>query len=162
MKTEKTLVPIDFSASSEAALAYAIDLSERLGGELILLHAVAPAVTPVIDAILISTPHALVERFTKAGEHLEALRQRVARPGVSMRTMVVQGASAEEIVRVAEAEGCDLIVMGTHGRTGLPRAALGSVATRVLRTATVPVLTVRADRKTAPVEHWLPYEGGIL
>lgn len=150
MKLDKILVPVDFSAASEAALGYALDLAERLGHEVVVLHALGPPAVPVLDGMIIPGPAELAEHIRAAGDRLDAMLKRIDRAGVSVLSKVVQGAPAAEIVRFARDEGCELIVMGTHGRTGWSRLALGSVAELVVRTATVPVLTVRAPE---PAEH---------
>ncbi len=145
MKIDKILVPTDFSPQSDAALGYAVDLAERIGHRVILLHTLGPSTVPLLDGAIIPSAHELVERVADASEQIDALRRRFDRAGVSIEAKVVQGAPAEEIVRFADAERCDLIVMGTHGRSGLARIALGSVAERVVRAATIPVLTIRAE-----------------
>ena len=76
----------------------------------------------------------------------ETLAARLRRPSVDVQSRVVQGAPALEITRLSAELGADLVVMGTHGRTGLSHLLVGSVAERVVRTSLVPVLTIPPDR----------------
>lgn len=122
----------DFSSSSEAALGAAHDYAKHFGARLHLLHVVWPPADPVPPPV-----------FKEIEAELGAV--------VPVLTAVESGAPAAEIVRYAERNRIDLIVVGTHGRTGVTRALLGSVAERVVRTAPCPVLTVpRERRRTAP------------
>ncbi len=151
MKTVSLIVvPIDFSAGSEAASTYAAWLAGRLGARVHLVHAfvglshAAAGVAPGLVDDFRATEAAMRE---EARRSLEAEAARVAREaaGVPVTTSLVEaGASAADaIVRAAEEGKGDLVVMGTHGRTGLRRAILGSVAERVIRTAEVPVVVVK-------------------
>jgi nucleotide-binding universal stress UspA family protein len=145
MNIDKILVPTDFSAAARAALAYAVDLAERAGHHIVLLHVFPPAVSPLLDGAIISTPAQVAERQVTIDRRLDELCKEFERSGVALEGRALQGAASQEIVRFARDEGCALIVMGTHGRTGLRRLALGSIAEHVVRAATVPVLTLRGD-----------------
>lgn len=131
----KLLVPVDFSASSPAALRYAAAIAARCGAAVIVLHVMeAPA-----DA---ATP-ALGEQREQTYTSLHALLPpQLASQAVELR--VVSGHPFERILETAVQEAVGLIVLGTHGRTGLAHALLGSVAERVVRFAPCPVLTVKA------------------
>lgn len=124
----RILVPVDFSKYSEAALAQAIELAEQFKAELHLLHVVSENDS---DAL------------RQAAEHLERLVPTELMLRLKVARAVVYGLPGREIVRKALRECFDLIVMGTHGRTGLVRLAMGSIAERVLRTAPCPVMIVR-------------------
>jgi nucleotide-binding universal stress UspA family protein len=150
MHIDKLLVPIDFSPTSEAALRYAVDLAEAVGHTVVLLHAIGPMAYPVMDGAIISPPSQTAEHISSASQLLEQLQQRFDRTGVAFESKIVQGGAAEEILRCAREENCGLIVMGTHGRSGWKRIALGSVAEHVMRHATIPVLTVRSEPPEAP------------
>jgi len=149
MNLDTILVPTDFSSPADAALRYAVELASRVGSKVIVLHAFVPSVLPILDGAIIPTASELAEEVSIAEKRLAELAVRFARTGMVLETKAVQGAAVEEILRVTQAQACDLIVMGTHGRTGLARIALGSVAERVVRAAPVPVLTIRT--KSEPV-----------
>lgn len=128
----RILAPTDFSPSSLAALPYAEEMARRFDAELLLLYVdFAPSIyDPSQDE---TASKAAIERAA------EALCGR----GVLARPVYRRGAAADEIVRSAAEEHADVIVMATHGRTGLAHALMGSVAESVLRGAACPVLTVR-------------------
>jgi len=140
----KTIVaPTDFSPSGEAAVQFATSLARGLGASLVLVYAADAAVSYGLDTI----HPVLIEPDFAALEELLA----GAGPGdgsVPCRRRVVEGDPADVILRVADEEKADLIVMGTHGRTGLTRLLMGSVAESVLRRADCPVLTYRNPAAT--------------
>jgi len=114
-------------------------------GRIVLLH-VVPPINPQ-RAARINEPaayRALERAYAKAWQYLERLQKRLERRGRTVRTVVRSGRPAEEIVGCARAERVDLIAMSTHGRSGLQRALLGSVAQAVLRSTRLPVLLVTA------------------
>lgn len=145
----KILHATDFSAESEAAEAEAIRLARGLGGELILLHVAAEAAV-YAERVLGTDPlRAVYESEARwAEEHLAERAGALGREGVPARWRRCVGEPHERICDVAREERADYIVIGTHGRGGLQRVMLGSVADRVVRTAPCPVVTVR--RETAP------------
>lgn len=148
-KLERILVPVDFSDCSANALAYAVMLQQCFGAHIHVAHAfTVPAFVPPHAALLAgelnasSVEHA--ERFT--AQHLrEFLGKLAIKPNDTLSTSVELGPPATAIVALARREKCDLIVMGTHGRTGWSRALLGSTAEQVLRSAPCAVLTVKAS-----------------
>lgn len=150
MHIDKLLVPIDFSPTSEAALRYAVDLAEAVGHTVVLLHALGPVAFPVMDGAIITPPGDVADHLADASAELDKLRERFDRTGVAFQPKIVQGSAAEEILRCAREDGCGMIVMGTHGRSGWKRIALGSVAEHVMRHAQIPVLTVRAEGHAQP------------
>lgn len=141
------LCPIDFSEGSQRALGAAMGLARRVGAEVHLLHVLpnafygAPPFTPVVAPVPDS------EYVARTEVALRELGEKSATPGVEWRVGVRQGVVSEEIVRAAA--DADLVVMGTHGRTGLAHLLIGSVAERVVRTSRVPVLTVPMARETS-------------
>ncbi len=135
-RIRRLLVPTDFSPTANAAFAYAADLSAKTGASLVALHVVAPVY------YLEAADLALLQR--EAREAAERGLRRL-RPAPS-RTMTVNGVPHDAIVQAARTIGADLIVIGTHGRSGLKRLVLGSVAENVLRHAPCPVLTVRVKK----------------
>ena len=137
------LVPIDFSASSRTALAYAVSFAEQCGARLTLLNVVEPAATPDFAK---SFPLALEDDKTRAAckRQLDMLlAQQAIEPKRVERTLVRQGRSFHEIAEAARTLKVDLIIIATHGYTGLKHVLLGSTAERVVRHAPCPVLVVR-------------------
>jgi nucleotide-binding universal stress UspA family protein len=131
--------PTDFSDRSSDALQVARSLARDLGARLVILHVVPPAIVAEGMAVMPMDP--AVYR-----QALDEMRGRIDGPDLKypIKTLVKDGDAASEILNAAEELRCDLIVMGTHGRTGLGRLLMGSVAEVVLRAAPCPVLSVRA------------------
>jgi nucleotide-binding universal stress UspA family protein len=148
----RILVPTDFSAMSDAALEYARALAKRFGASLHLLHVIEDPLayggfsgemyleepSPTLRATLVE------EAEKKLGARLRPEDRR----RLHATTEVTFGAGPKTITDFASSRGIDLIVMGTHGRTGLAHAVMGSVAERVVRTAPCPVLTIRVDKRS--------------
>ena len=140
------LVPIDFSSYSEQALDYALELAHQLEATVHLVNAVgipalgAPEIGLAYEASMIET---VTAENRKALDKLAAAHRN---GGVIGQAIVRNGDARDVILQTAEQVGADLIVMGTHGRRGLSRALLGSVAEMVVRTSPVPVLTVRGKK----------------
>ena len=140
MTIRKILVAVDFSEPSARALTFAIELAASFQSSLTILHVSQLVVT------LASNPSVPVQVYKEgqAGESslLEQAKQQAQAAGVQADGMLADGTPSQEIVRVAHEGQFDLIVIGTHGRSGFDRFMLGSVAERVLRKATCPVMTV--------------------
>jgi len=146
----KILHPTDFSACATQAQVTAVDLAGKLGGEIILLQVLVE--TPLYGESVLNMPkvQSIYDAQRKWSEQaLEARVEELRRRGIKASWRVQVGVPFEEIVRIAGDEHADMIVMGTHGRTGLNRALLGSVAERVIRLASCPVLTVRQTKSEA-------------
>jgi nucleotide-binding universal stress UspA family protein len=143
MQQEKILCPVDFSTPSHAALCAAAALAERSGGTLTLLHVYD--LPPVEYALApYGVPQLLDDMRRDAEDKLgDWQREAMARGALKVDTAAVPGSAAEVIVREARARGSDLVVVGTHGRTGLRHALLGSVAERIVQRAPCPVLVAR-------------------
>jgi universal stress protein A len=137
----RILHPTDFSPASRPALARAVALAKASRGRLTVLHVVSRAVPYVRELHLREQLRAAIR--DEAQRRLDALLSKAKEARVSAEGVLVEGEPHREIVRVATSRHADVIVMGTHGRTGLSRFLMGSVATRVLREAPCPVLTVR-------------------
>jgi nucleotide-binding universal stress UspA family protein len=144
------LVPYDFAEASERALETAIELAGIHGSRLTILH-VCEIPASVYEEIGVS-PIDLLTPFTQAAEErLKTLLRQVQarRPGTD--GVFKLGSVHEGALAAVASRGCDLLVMGTHGRRGLAHAALGSVAEKLVRLSPVPVLTVHARiREVAP------------
>jgi nucleotide-binding universal stress UspA family protein len=138
---ERILVPTDGSAASEKSLEHAFDLASVHGAT---IHAVYVVDTASAAGIQMEATWEGVSEmlYGEAESALEDVEARGADRGVAVETAVVEGSPAQEIVRYAERADCDVVVMGTHGRGGIDRLLLGSVAEKVVRSSSVPVLTV--------------------
>jgi nucleotide-binding universal stress UspA family protein len=141
----KILCPVDFSPSAEKALRYAEELGKHFGAEIILVHAFEdPAYIMPMTGYLGPEPGLMNQLRARLDEEMERWKSAVAQAGFAVRTELLEGAPHQVIVDAAAEFGADLIVMSTHGRTGLSHALMGSVAERVIRLAHCPVLTVRS------------------
>ena len=138
MNVETILCPVDFSESSKAAVEYAGALARESDARLILLHVVE---NPLAYDTTFSGPAPTEKELEEAEQQFRTLSPALAEQRCEHRT--VQGDPAPSIIRTAEEENADLIVVGTHGRTGLARLLMGSVAEEVVRKATCDVLVVR-------------------
>ena len=142
MDYKKILFATDFSPASETALQYATSLARDSGALLLIAH---------IEEL--PMPYAGGEMYFAQPEYpnpeVKKMLEAIVPPDKSVRYehRLVMGTAADDIVRVADEEGVDLIVIGTHGRTGLMRVLMGSVAESVMRLATGPVLTVKQAHK---------------
>ena len=146
MKVDTILVPLDGSSLAEAALPRAVELAEGSGAALLLLRAAHAPTLPGVDPT-----EAQVKVVEEAEEYLTDVAKRLAASGLAnVRTSVWYGPAAYAIVEGARLHKADLIVVTTHGRSGLRRLILGSVAESVLRGTTTPILLLRAAG--APVE----------
>jgi nucleotide-binding universal stress UspA family protein len=146
MKLDKILVPLDGSMLAEAALSAACSFAERDGATISLLRAAEAMTLPGGDTV-----DAQVTAIREGEEYLASVVRRLEDKGVRrVETHVWYGPPAAAIVEAAATQKADLIVMSTHGRSGLGRLVLGSVAESVLRGTTVPILIIRAGH--APVD----------
>ncbi|MGA9115856.1 MAG: universal stress protein [Bacteroidota bacterium] len=138
------LVPIDFSVHSKYALQYAVPMAEQLGATLHLLYVVEPTVYPAdLGFGQVVLPGVEEELRGKGVEELEALIEREIGTRVQADAAVRTGKPHQEILHEAEEKGMHLIVMATHGHTGVEHMLFGSTAERVVRNARCPVMTVR-------------------
>jgi universal stress protein A len=139
----RILVPIDFSPQSKAALAHAITLAHQLDAELRLLHVYDFSIFSLADGTPMLDPRQFEEVADYMDRSLEEAKVEALAGGATVgRAQLLQGKPDVEILRVAQEDAIDLIVMGTHGRTGLRQVVMGSVAARVMRRASCPVFTV--------------------
>jgi nucleotide-binding universal stress UspA family protein len=139
---KKILCPVDFSAGSEQAVAQASELAGALRAELELMHAYQLPVLALPDSSITVSPTYVAELTNRAQQELDRHVEQLQAKGVNASTRLTEGNPAEAIVDRAKEIGAQMIVMGTHGRSGFRRFLLGSTAERVVRTSTVPVLTV--------------------
>lgn len=148
MKFRRILVATDFSPASRPAFRTALDLARAQRGRLAIVH-VLPSVAPMgvegyVSARMYEEMEASARRW--AQKRLDRLVAEARSARVGARPLLIEGAAHEAIARAARSERADVVVIGTHGRTGLERVFVGSVAARVIATAPCPVLTVRTRR----------------
>ena len=150
----RILIPFDFSENSLLALPFALDLAKRYEAELLLVHVVDPFyyVAAYAGPDPVRGAEILRAEVRSAGNELIKLAEPLRQQGAKCRTLVKEGTAYIEIVNVARDEHVDMIVMATHGRTGVSRLLIGSVAEKVVRTSECPVLTVhgQATKKAVP------------
>jgi nucleotide-binding universal stress UspA family protein len=145
IEINRILAPTDFSAHAEAAVRFACELAERLGSKLHLLHVLSEIVPTGPDPLLmpVMPPQFYKDSEDRANETLAHLLKPSWNQPCAVTTAIRWGSPVESIVSYAIDESIDMIVIATHGRTGLSHVFLGSVAERIVREAPCPVLTLR-------------------
>jgi nucleotide-binding universal stress UspA family protein len=148
MKLRRILHPSDFSPASRAAFAKAVAMAKADRAELLLTHVVAYPVPVFGDGYVSPKVYEDLSRSMRAAgqKQLDRLIAAATAKGAKARGLLLEGIPAEAINKAARSQRADVIVIGTHGRTGLARLFLGSVAERVVGGAPCPVLTVRGGR----------------
>ncbi len=147
----KILCATDFSSSSKTAFRLAVDLARKDRATLLIAHAVPSIGILDVEGILVPRIRGEVETVVRrsAERRLQALVARARKSRVKARALLLSGMPEEALTRAARRERADLLITGTHGRSGIERALLGSVATKVIGTSPCPVLTVRSRRRVA-------------
>lgn len=143
---EKIVLPTDFSDASYAALEPAVTLAKHFSAKILIVNVVSPIpVIPSANAAAAFHVPGLIKDMLEAAEKAlqDVVRERMP-SDVRVQHRVIQGRPAEEIINVADKEGADLIVISTHGESGLQRLISGSVTEKVVRLSECPVLTIRA------------------
>lgn len=146
MAIKRILVPVDFSAPSMHALDYAVGMARPLAAEVVVLFAVEPiySITPGDLYAPASELSALMQEQRRQGkDQLAKIEAQLKKRHAKLRAVLADGLAYQVIVSTAEKLKTDLIVMATHGRTGLSHLFIGSVAEKVVRSAGCPVLTIR-------------------
>jgi nucleotide-binding universal stress UspA family protein len=147
MKLPRSIVvATDFSETSNAAIDYAVTFAALTGGSVTIVHAYEIPFLGVPDLTLIASGDVLGRIEDAAHASLRACAATHRSRGVALHTVLRQGSAYVQINAVADDVNADLIVIGTHGRRGVARMLIGSVAENVIRTATRPVLTIHAPR----------------
>ena len=148
MNVQRILFPTDFSDHSRTAEKSACDLADQFGAELHVLHVLHDLLLtmPMTAAALLIPPQSLENEINFAEEEIQKIPPPAWASGKRVVRVVRTGATFDAIVRYAQENAIDLIVIGTHGRTGLSHVLLGSIAERVVRHAPCSVLTVRPER----------------
>lgn len=143
MNIQKILVPVDFSEHSEKACVWAVGMAEKWRARILLLHVVPrPTYPPVLMGSYFNAADFEAGLRAEAEEQIQAFVKKIPHAGAPIETKVMIGDPSWDICKTAEEQGCDLVVMGSHGRTGLGHVLLGSVAERVVRLSSCPVLVV--------------------
>ena len=146
MTVTKILVPIDFSEHSEAALEHAIEIAKAFGAECVLHHVVEAALYPVAYGMApVSSVNFEEDAKNNAQEAMQPLLDKISAAGVKASSFIETGMASLRICETAQRDGFDLIVIATHGLTGLAHLLMGSTAERVVRHASCPVLSVKVD-----------------
>ena len=155
MKFQNILVPIDFSEFSSNVLNYAIGLAEKFHSKLILLHAVVLFEDDVNEEQRLQEYEEWVRKREKnIDAHMKKNELRVNQKGISVDSVILRSISAADaILEYLNDHSCDLIIMGTHGRTGLKHIFLGSVAEKIVRLSPIPVLSVHRSVQDFRIEN---------
>lgn len=145
MKMRRVLHATDFSAASSRAFKRAVDIAKASGAELLLVHVLPPVFPVVADGYVSPKVYEDLEAATRADgqKRLDRLARRARASGARVKSLLLEGVPHERIAQAARARKADMVVIGTHGRTGFAKLVLGSVASRVLAISPCPVLTVR-------------------
>jgi nucleotide-binding universal stress UspA family protein len=142
------LVPIDFTETSERALGYAVELARKFEASITVMHAYQIPVYGFPDGAYITGADLAAQISNAAQQRLDGVLESQKVSGIPMSAVLRDGVPWEEINAVATETNADLIIIGTHGRRGLARALLGSVAENVIRTTTLPVMVIHGPRDT--------------
>ncbi len=147
---KKILCPTDFSEASQEAVKAANDLAEKFSAELILLHVVSPVPVPSSTTPPSGFNVAMYQdELKKSAENaIKDMADKYVSKEVHYSGKIIHGSPAERITKTAEEENCGMIVIATHGLTGIKHLVFGSVAEKVVRTSNVPVLSIRAPEKS--------------
>jgi nucleotide-binding universal stress UspA family protein len=145
MTARRIMHPTDFSTASRPAFARAVADAKAARAELLIVHVLATVVPFAGDGYVSPKTYEEMDRSMRAWgqKQIDKVVARAKAAGVRTRGLLLEGTAADAIVRTARASRTQVIVMGTHGRTGLARLFMGSVAERVVGTAPCPVMTVR-------------------
>jgi nucleotide-binding universal stress UspA family protein len=138
MAQKTILFPTDFSTASDAALVHAESLARQMNARLLIVHVEEPPLAYGGGELYYGLPEPSSERILKMLEDVKP-----SDPSVPYTHRLTMGDPAGEVVRIAEDEGAEMIIIGTHGRTGMTRLLMGSVAEAIVRRAPCPVLVYR-------------------
>jgi len=145
---KKVLVPIDFSDYSKSSLKYAVNFAKNFNASLVLVYVVEPVIYPPDFSMgQIAIPAAGIEMDKRAKEELNKLAEKEIPSDLNVKKIIKTGKPFVEIVETAAEEDVDLIIIATHGHTGVEHILFGSTAEKVVRKAPCPVLTLREPAK---------------
>jgi nucleotide-binding universal stress UspA family protein len=151
MRIRRIVVATDLSRASAAAEKAAVGLAQVLRAEVVLLHCIAPVEATILTSSEVTSLLREQEQAVRAAVARRVLR--LGKRNARIKNLVVTAAAASGIVETSRKLAADLIVIGTHGRTGISRLMIGSVAERVVRTAPYPVLTVPSEGRKPTRAH---------
>jgi nucleotide-binding universal stress UspA family protein len=146
LQLRQIVVPVDFTETSDRALSYAVELARKFEASITVMHAYQIPVYGFPDGAYITSADLAAQISNAAQSRLNAIVESQKLSSVPMVNVLRDGVAWEEINAVAQEVKADLIIIGTHGRRGLARALLGSVAENVIRTAKIPVLVIHGPR----------------
>lgn len=146
---QKILVPVDGSGWSQRAVPHAADIARANHAELILLHVFRPPTSEYTDQLSLAGQDSQIQHLREQmKQYLIGLRSELRGEQLSVRTHMIEGASVAHLVcDYVQSEGVDLVVMSTHGRSGLARFLFGSVANEIMQCLKVPVLLIHPERE---------------
>ncbi|MFH1195884.1 MAG: universal stress protein [bacterium] len=145
---QKILVPIDFSDYSKNALKYAINFAKLFNSKMYLIYVSEPMIYPADFSMgQVAIPSADIDIKDRAKEELESLAKNLIEPEIGVETIIKSGKPFVEIIETARELDVDLIIIATHGHTGVEHLLFGSTAEKVVRKAPCPVLTLREPIK---------------
>jgi len=145
---KKVLVPIDFSDYSKSALKYAADFAQKFNAEMILIYVVEPVIYPPDFSMgQIAIPSINTEWDMKAKEELDKLADTEISNSITVKTIIKTGKPFIEVIETASEEDVDIIIIASHGHSGMEHILFGSTAEKVVRKAPCPVLTLREPKK---------------
>ena len=145
---QRIVVPIDFSEYSKRAFRYAIDFAKTFGAEMILVYVVEPIVYPADFSFgQVALPSMERELQDRSSEQLSALIAKEVPEGMPARCVIRSGKPFVEIIQLAKEENADLIIIATHGHSGIEHVLFGSTAEKVVRKAPCPVLSIRSPER---------------
>jgi universal stress protein A len=142
---QKILCPVDFSAPSRNALRYANEFAKAMNAKITVLHVIQPQ--PIAADVNVPYVPLEVELEKSAKEDLERIVKEDVQEGVLVEQVLAFGMPSDCVIAQARKENVDLIILGTHGRTGISRLLMGSTTESVIRHAARPVLVVKAEEK---------------
>jgi len=142
----KILVPLDGSALAERALPHAEEIAKGTGAELILMQVVGIPLADAPEAGPAEEEKSFEAEVDSARSYLESIGNRLREAGLPVRSIVARGAADSEILGFAHRENVDILVMSTHGRSGISKLLMGSIAQKVMLTTKRPVMLVKPER----------------
>jgi len=142
----KILVPLDGSALAERAIPHAVEIARGSGAEMIFIQVVQAPLGKIPEAGTTEEVKSVLEIAAQARAYLNLIAARVSKEGVKVRVEVLEGSADSAILGFAHNEDVDILVMSTHGRTGLSKALMGSVAEKVMLTTKRPVMLVKPEK----------------
>lgn len=157
---KRVVVPIDFSDYSKSALKYAVSFCKHFNAKIILVYVVEPVIYPPDFSMgQIAMPNVAIDMDKRANEELEKLAKKEIPSDLEVTTKIRTGKPFVEIIETAADEDADMIIIATHGHSGVEQILFGSTAEKVVRKAPCPVLTIRMPAKGFSFKDEIKKEG---